>query len=75
MLVHHAVLREETRGSHWREDYPDRDDEKWRVRLVSRSIAVSDARAAELKPESVQSYALTKRRPDMITDQHTHTRP
>jgi L-aspartate oxidase len=36
VLVHHAVLREETRGSHWREDYPDRDDEKWRVRLVSR---------------------------------------
>ncbi len=28
--------REETRGSHWREDFPDRDDERWRVRLVTR---------------------------------------
>jgi L-aspartate oxidase len=24
-----AALREETRGSHWREDFPDRDDNRW----------------------------------------------
>jgi L-aspartate oxidase len=24
-----ALLREETRGCHWREDFPDRDDENW----------------------------------------------
>lgn len=36
VLIDHALVREETRGSHWREDYPDRDDERWRVRLVSR---------------------------------------
>jgi L-aspartate oxidase len=36
VLVHQARLREETRGSHWREDFPDRDDGHWRVRLVSR---------------------------------------
>jgi L-aspartate oxidase len=24
-----AYLRQETRGSHWREDFPDRDDERW----------------------------------------------
>ena len=24
-----AELREETRGSHWREDHPERDDERW----------------------------------------------
>lgn len=35
LLVHHARLREETRGSHWREDFPERDDAHWRVRLVS----------------------------------------
>ena len=35
VLVEHAILRQETRGSHWREDFPDRDDEHWRVRLVS----------------------------------------
>ncbi len=34
-LVQHARLREETRGSHWREDYPDRVDQFWQVRLVS----------------------------------------
>ena len=30
-----AHLREETRGSHWRDDYPERDDEHWRRRIVS----------------------------------------
>ncbi len=29
-----ALEREETRGSHWREDFPDRDDEHWRRHLV-----------------------------------------
>ncbi|HEX6149538.1 L-aspartate oxidase [Nocardioides sp.] len=24
-----AALREETRGSHWREDFPERDDDEW----------------------------------------------
>jgi len=28
-LADTARLREETRGSHWREDFPDRDDEQW----------------------------------------------
>lgn len=35
VLVHQALLRQETRGSHWREDFPERNDERWRVRLVS----------------------------------------
>lgn len=30
-----AAERTETRGSHWRQDYPDTDDEQWRVRLVA----------------------------------------
>jgi L-aspartate oxidase len=34
-LVRHAALREETRGGHWREDYPDRDDRRWTGHLVS----------------------------------------
>jgi L-aspartate oxidase len=29
-----ARLREETRGSHWRDDFPERDDLHWRKRLV-----------------------------------------
>ena len=32
-LVRAARLREETRGSHWRDDFPERDDERWRVHL------------------------------------------
>ena len=36
VLAQHALLRRETRGSHWREDFPDRDDDRWRVRLLTR---------------------------------------
>ena len=31
-----ARLREETRGCHWREDFPDRDDARWNTHLISR---------------------------------------
>jgi L-aspartate oxidase len=36
LLARSALLRRETRGSHWREDVPEQDDERWQVRLVSR---------------------------------------
>ncbi len=40
-----AQLREETRGSHWREDFPERDDEFWAghfdVRLVDGALDLS----------------------------------
>ncbi|WP_026414162.1 L-aspartate oxidase [Actinomadura oligospora] len=35
-IVAAGRLREETRGSHWRDDFPDRDDAHWRGRLVTR---------------------------------------
>ncbi len=35
-LAHQALLRTETRGSHWREDFPDTDDARWRIHLASR---------------------------------------
>ena len=41
-LVHQARIREETRGSHWREDFPERDDARWRIRLISRLTPSGD---------------------------------
>jgi L-aspartate oxidase len=35
VLAANAKMRKETRGSHWREDFAETDDEHWRVRLVS----------------------------------------
>lgn len=35
VLTAAAALREETRGSHWRDDFPQTDDKNWRVRIVS----------------------------------------
>jgi L-aspartate oxidase len=35
-LVDAAERRAETRGCHWREDFPDRDDKQWQVRWVNR---------------------------------------
>ena len=32
-----ARLREETRGCHWREDFPDRDDARWRVHVITKA--------------------------------------
>jgi L-aspartate oxidase len=38
VLVAAAQAREETRGCHWREDRPDRDDTDWRRHLVVRLV-------------------------------------
>lgn len=35
VMIDLALRREETRGSHWREDFPDRDDLAWRVRQAA----------------------------------------
>ena len=34
-LVEAAIRREETRGCHWREDFPDRDDARWSGHLLA----------------------------------------
>ncbi|MFE0101448.1 L-aspartate oxidase [Streptomyces sp. NPDC059009] len=36
VLVAAALRREETRGCHWREDHPERDDATWRRHIVVR---------------------------------------
>ena len=35
-IAYGASVRRETRGSHWREDFPNTDDQRWRVRVALR---------------------------------------
>ncbi|MEW2622670.1 L-aspartate oxidase [Streptomyces sp. NPDC048106] len=55
VLVAAALLREETRGCHWREDHAERDDENWRRHIVvrldpDRSLAVRPTDTADFPP-------------------------
>ncbi|MEU6243652.1 L-aspartate oxidase [Streptomyces sp. NPDC047024] len=55
VLVAAARLREETRGCHWREDRPERDDENWRRHIVvtlrpDRSLAERRTETADFPP-------------------------
>ncbi|GHB69167.1 L-aspartate oxidase [Streptomyces cirratus] len=49
VLVAAARRREETRGCHWREDHPDRDDANWRRHLVVR-LSATEKRALVVTP-------------------------
>ncbi|MFB6630758.1 L-aspartate oxidase [Streptomyces sp. NPDC056362] len=46
VLVAAARRREETRGCHWREDHPDRDDADWRRHLV---VHLTQGRTLEVR--------------------------
>ncbi|MFJ6661138.1 L-aspartate oxidase [Streptomyces sp. NPDC091377] len=55
VLVAAARLREETRGCHWREDRPERDDPNWRRHIVvrlnpDRTLAVRPTDTADFPP-------------------------
>jgi L-aspartate oxidase len=39
VLAETAARREETRGSHWREDFPASDDLRWKVRQIAQATA------------------------------------
>jgi succinate dehydrogenase/fumarate reductase flavoprotein subunit len=49
-----ARLREETRGSHWREDFPDRDDDHWGGHLVGTLAPPGPASSVELAFEPLR---------------------
>jgi L-aspartate oxidase len=53
-----ALLREETRGSHWREDFPDRDDRRWSGHVDSRLVA-GELRQEFVAAPSTDPSALT----------------
>ncbi len=60
VLVAAAQRREETRGCHWREDRPERDDTVWRRHLVvrldpDRSLAVHTTDTTDFPPTLPQS--------------------
>ncbi len=38
MIAQAALRREESRGSHWRSDFPQRNDERWLVRINGRIV-------------------------------------
>jgi len=51
LMARAALIRRESRGSHFREDYPHQDDENWRVNIVFRQEdgdLQNEARALEI---------------------------
>jgi L-aspartate oxidase len=63
VLVAAARRREETRGCHWRQDRPDRDDARWRRHLV---VRLSAHRTLEVRTTEGPDFAGT--RPARIGD-------
>ncbi|MGA4801714.1 L-aspartate oxidase [Streptomyces lavendulocolor] len=56
VLVAAARRRDETRGCHWREDRPDRDDTAWRRHLV---VRLGPDRALDVRPTDTQDFPPT----------------
>ncbi|OKK02835.1 L-aspartate oxidase [Streptomyces sp. CB03234] len=56
VLVAAARRREETRGCHWREDRPDRDDALWRRHLV---VRLGPDRSLDVRPTDTQDFPPT----------------
>ncbi|MFJ8695047.1 L-aspartate oxidase [Streptomyces roseolilacinus] len=56
VLVAAARSREETRGCHWREDHPDRDDAAWRRHLV---VRLSPDRSLDVRTTGTHDFPPT----------------
>ncbi|MFB7517502.1 L-aspartate oxidase [Streptomyces sp. NPDC056144] len=60
VLVAAARRREETRGCHWREDHPDRDDAAWRRHLV---VHLTPERTLEVRTTETSDFPSTLEAP------------
>ncbi|RBM22077.1 L-aspartate oxidase [Streptomyces sp. PT12] len=58
-----ASLRPETRGSHWREDHPERDDAHWRRHLVVTLRPTPEGSALAVRTTDTTAFPATARRP------------
>ena len=59
-IVFSALQREESRGAHYRNDFPERNDEEWlKHSLVS---ATPEGLKADYKPVSITRFTPEKRR-------------
>lgn len=66
VLVAAAERRVETRGCHWREDHPDRDDADWRRHLVVRLSATEKRALVVIPTESADFPAVEPLNPPSL---------
>lgn len=55
-IAESALLREESRGDHWRTDFPDRDDVRWMRNLA---VALDDEGGLAVHPSQCRGVRLT----------------
>jgi succinate dehydrogenase/fumarate reductase flavoprotein subunit len=46
LIAHAALRREESRGAHYRQDFPERDDVNWKIHLVDHIDTYGEKRQA-----------------------------